>query len=97
MSMVEDGFFKGVSSLSLVCLAGNVDSLEDDVAILDDVSLDSESDLSSDEIEISSSAARTNSYSLLASLVRIVSFNPSLASFIIFIIYVVSNPIFLSE
>ena len=25
-------FFKGVSSLSLVCLAGNVDSLEDDEA-----------------------------------------------------------------
>ena len=31
MSMVKDGFFKS-SSLSLVCLAGNVDSLEDDVA-----------------------------------------------------------------
>ena len=44
MSMVEDGFFKAVSSLSLVCLAGNVDALEDDVAGSDDdVSLDSES------------------------------------------------------
>ena len=42
-------FFKGVSSLSLVCLAGNVDDLLDDVAGLDDVSLDSESELSSDE------------------------------------------------
>ena len=38
-------FFKGVSSLSLVCLAGNVDSLEDDDAGSDDVSLDSESEL----------------------------------------------------
>ena len=43
MSMVEDGFFKSVSSLSLVCLAGNVGSLEDDVDVLDDVSLDSKS------------------------------------------------------
>ena len=40
MSMVEDGFFKGVSSLSLVCLAGNVYFLEDDDAGSDDVSLD---------------------------------------------------------
>ena len=38
-------FFKGVSSLSLVCLAGNVDSLEDDDAGLDDLSLDSEPEL----------------------------------------------------
>ena len=38
-------------------LAGNVDSLEDDDAGLDDVSLDSESELWSDGIEISSSAA----------------------------------------
>ena len=38
-------FFKGVSSLSLVCLDGNVDSLEDYVAGLDDVSLDSKSDV----------------------------------------------------
>ena len=35
-------FFKGVSSLSLVCLADNVDSLEDTDAGSDDVSLDSE-------------------------------------------------------
>ena len=38
-------FFKGVSSLSLVCLAGNVHSLEDDVSGSDDVSLDSKSEL----------------------------------------------------
>ena len=38
-------FFKVVSSLSSVCLAGNVDSLEDDDAGLDDVSLDYESGL----------------------------------------------------
>ena len=38
-------FFKGVSSLSSVCLAGNVDSLEDYDAGLDDVPLDSESEL----------------------------------------------------
>ena len=36
-------FFKGVSLLSLVCLAGNVDALLDNVAGLDDVLLDSES------------------------------------------------------
>ena len=36
-------FIKGVSLLSSVGLAGNVDSLEDDDAGLDDVSLDSES------------------------------------------------------
>ena len=36
-------FFKGVSSLSSVFLASNVDSLEDDEAGLDDVPLDSES------------------------------------------------------
>ena len=44
MSMVEDGFFKDVYSLSLVCLARNVDSLEDDDVGSDDVSLDSELD-----------------------------------------------------
>ena len=37
------GFSKDVSSLSLVCLARNVDSLEDDDTSLDDVLLDSES------------------------------------------------------
>ena len=37
--------FKGVSSLSLVCLAGNVDAVEDYDACLDDVSLDPESEL----------------------------------------------------
>ena len=35
-------FFKGDSSLSSVCLAGNVDSLEDDDAGLYNVPLDSE-------------------------------------------------------
>ena len=38
-------FLKGDSSLSSVCLAGNVDSLEDDDAGLDDVPLYSESEL----------------------------------------------------
>ena len=37
-------FLKGDSSLSSVCLAENVDSLEDDDAGLDDVTLDSESE-----------------------------------------------------
>ena len=45
-------FFKGVSSLSSVCLAGNVDSLENDDFGLDDVSLEYESELWSDGIEI---------------------------------------------
>ena len=38
-------FFKGDSSLSSLCLAGNVDSLEDDDAGLYHVPLDSESEL----------------------------------------------------
>ena len=38
-------FFKGDYSLSSVCLADNVDSLEDDDAVLDDVPLDYESEL----------------------------------------------------
>ena len=37
-------FIKGVYSLSSVCLAGNVDSLVDDDAGLDDVPLDYESE-----------------------------------------------------
>ena len=46
MSMVKDVIFsKGVSSLSSVVLAGNVDSLENDDAGLDDVPLYSESEL----------------------------------------------------
>ena len=73
------GFKKGVSSLSLVCLAGNVDALENDVSGSDDLPLDYESGLSLDEIEISYSAAQTRSSSLLASLVCSVSSNPSLA------------------
>ena len=52
-------FFKGVSSLSSVSLAGNVDSLEDDDASSDDVPLDSESELWSDGIKISSYDAWT--------------------------------------
>ena len=51
-------FFKSNSSLSSVCLADNVDSLEDDDAGLDDVPLDSESELWSDGIDSTSSAAR---------------------------------------
>ena len=43
--MVDDAIFlKGDSSFSLVCLADNVDSLEDDDAGLDNVPLDSESE-----------------------------------------------------
>ena len=38
-------FFKGDSSLSSVCFSGNVDYLEDGDAGLDDVPLDSESEL----------------------------------------------------
>ena len=38
-------FFNGDSSLSSVCLADNVDSVEDDDAVLDDVPLDYESEL----------------------------------------------------
>ena len=43
-------FSKGISSLSLVCLAGNVDSLEEDFSGSDDVFFDSESDLCLNEI-----------------------------------------------
>ena len=95
--MAKDGFFfNGVSSLSVRCSDGNVDALLDDVAGLDDVSLVYESELSSDKSLIASEAARTRSSYLIASLVRSVFSNPSLASFIIVIIFVVSNPIFLS-
>ena len=38
-------FPQGIASLSFVCLAGNVDSLEDDDTGSDDVSLNSESEL----------------------------------------------------
>ena len=51
-------FFKGDSSLSSVCLADIVDYLEDDDAGLEDVPLDSESELWSDVIYSTSSAAR---------------------------------------
>ena len=50
-------FLKGDYSLSLVCLADNVDSLVDDDVGSDDVPLDSESELWSDEIDFISSAA----------------------------------------
>ena len=63
-------FFKGVSSLSELCSAGNVDALLDDVADSKDVSLVSESEFSSDESLIFSSSAQTHSSSLIASLLR---------------------------
>ena len=63
----ECDFFKGVSLLSSVCLADNVDSLEDDDAGLDVVPLDSESELWSDGIDSKYSAARSRSYSITAS------------------------------
>ena len=50
-----------------MCLAGNVDSLEDDDAGSDDVPIDSESELLSDVIDSTSSAARSRSSSLTAS------------------------------
>ena len=44
MSIVEDGFFfKGVSTLSVMCSSGNVDALLYYVAGSDDISLVSES------------------------------------------------------
>ena len=52
-------FFKVVYLLSSVFLAGNLDSLEDDDAGLDDVPLDSESD----GIDSTSYAARSRSSS----------------------------------
>ena len=63
-------FFKGVSSLPVLYSAGNMDALLDDVSGSDDVSLASESELSSDESVIVSSAARTHFSSLIALLVR---------------------------
>ena len=54
-------FFKGVSSLSELCSSGNLDALLDDVSGQDDISLVSESELSSDESLIVSSAIRTRS------------------------------------
>ena len=71
-----------------------MDAVEDDVVGSDDVSLDSDSEMSSDESIITSSAARTRSSSLFASLVRSVSFNPNIALFIIFIISIVSSQYF---
>ena len=51
-------FFKSDYSLSSVCLAGNVDSFEDGDVGLDNVPLDSESELWSDGIDSTSFAAR---------------------------------------
>ena len=64
------GFFKGVSSLSVMCSDGNADALLDDVAGSDDVSLVSESELSSDESIIVSAAIRTRSSYQIASILR---------------------------
>ena len=89
-------FFKGVSSLLVLCSAEKVDALLDDVAGLDDVLLVSESELSSDESVIAYAAARTRSSSLISSLVRSVFSNLSFALFIIVIIFVLLNPIFLA-
>ena len=77
MSMVEYVIFKGDYSLSSVCLADNVDSLEDDDAGLYNVPLDSESELWSDGIDSTSSAARSRSSYLNASFLRSWSCNPS--------------------
>ena len=85
------GFFKGVSSLSELCSARNVDALFDDIAGSDDISLVSESEFSSDESIIVYSTIRIGSSSLIASLLCSVSANPSLASFIIFITLVASS------
>ena len=52
-------FLKVDYSLSSVCLAGNVDSLEHDDAGLDYVPLDSESELWSDGIDSTSSPDRS--------------------------------------
>ena len=75
-----------------MCLAGSVDSLEDDDAGLEDVPLYSESELWSDGIDSTYYAASSRSSSLTASFLRSWSWNPSLAVFIIVIISVVSNP-----
>ena len=63
-------FFKVDYSLSSMCLADNLYSLEYDDAGLDDVPLDSESELWSDRIDSTSSAARSSSSSLTASFLR---------------------------
>ena len=79
-------FFKGDYSLSSVCLADIVDSLEDGDAGLYDVPLDSESELWSAGIDSTSCAARSLSSYLTESFLRSWSCNPSLAMFIIVII-----------
>ena len=85
------GFSKGVSSLSELCSAGNVDALLDDVTVSDGILLVSEPELSSNDSIILSSAIRTRFSSLIASLLRSVSYNPSLASFIIRITFEASS------
>ena len=100
-------FSKGVSSLSDLCLARNVDALLDDVTGLGGIFLLPESDSLSDEIIISFCSIRTRSPSLVASiqthssslisslLCNVLS-NYSLASFIIFITSVTCELWFLS-
>ena len=85
-------FFKGDSSISSVCLAGNVDSLEDYDAGSDNVPFDSESEFWSDGIDTTSYAARSHSSYLTVSFLRSWLCNTSLAVFIIVIISAVSNP-----
>ena len=75
-----------------MCLAGNVDYLEDDDAGLDDVPLDSESELLSYGIDSTSSSAWSRSSSLTASFLHSWSCNPYLSVFIIVIVSIVSNP-----
>ena len=60
-----------------------MDALLDDVAVLDDILLVTESELSEDKSLIVFSAIRARSSSLITSLLRSVIFNLSLASFII--------------
>ena len=81
--MVQNGFFKGVSSLSELCSAGNVDALLDYISGLYDIWLVSESEFSSGKSIIVSSSIQTRSSFLIAPLLHSVSSDPSLASFII--------------
>ena len=89
-------FSKGVSSLSELCSDGNIDALLDEVAGSDDISLVSESELSSNKSIIVSSYIRKRSSSLIASLFGSMPSNPSMALFIIQIVFETSSCIFLS-
>ena len=66
MSIVKDGFLKECFFIISTFSAGNADALLHYVAGLDDVSLVSESELSSDKIVIAFSAARTHYSSIVA-------------------------------